>query len=41
MAEHFYDVTHPVRRELHRNYIRKCLDNFAENSSVLHFISAE
>ncbi len=41
MAEHFYDVDHPVRRELHRNYIRKCLDNFAENSSVLQFISAE
>ncbi len=41
MAEHFYDINHPVRRELHRNYIRKCLDNFAGNSSVLHFISAE
>ncbi|NLB02889.1 MAG: pectate lyase, partial [Bacteroidales bacterium] len=41
MAEHFYDLNHPVRRSLHRNYIRKCLDNFAGNSSVLHFISAE
>ena len=41
MAEHFYDETHPVRRELHRNYIRKCLDNFSETGSVVHFISAE
>ena len=41
MAEHFYDVNHPVRRELHRNYIRKCLDNFAETGSVIHFTSAE
>jgi hypothetical protein len=41
MAELFYDVQHPVRRELHRNYIRKCLDNFAGNGSVLQFISEE
>lgn len=41
MAEHFYDVNQAVRRELHRNYIRKCLENFSENSSVLHFTSAE
>jgi hypothetical protein len=41
MAELFYDVQHPVRRELHRNYIRKCLDNFASNGSVLQFISEE
>ena len=26
MAESFYDVTHPVRRDLHRRYIRHCLD---------------
>lgn len=41
MAEHFYDVDHPQRRELHRNYIRKCLDNFADKGSVIHFISEE
>ena len=41
MAEHFYDVTHPVRRKLHKAYIRKCLENFASNSSVIHLISAE
>jgi hypothetical protein len=40
-AEHFYDVTHPVRKELHRAYIRRCLDNFKENSSVIHLISEE
>jgi hypothetical protein len=26
MAEAFYDVSHPVRRDLHRAYIRHCLD---------------
>ena len=26
MAEAFYDVSHPVRRGLHRRYIRHCLD---------------
>ncbi len=40
-AELFYDVTHPVRRELHRRYIRQCLDNFATNSNVIQFTSAE
>ena len=41
MAEQFYDVTHPVRRPLHRAYIRKCLENFATNSNVIQFTSAE
>lgn len=41
MADQFYDVSHPVRRELHRAYIRKSLDNFSENGSVIHFVSAE
>lgn len=41
MAEHFYDVDHPQRRALHRQYIRKCLDNFADKGSVIHFISEE
>ncbi len=40
-AEQFYDVTHPVRRQLHRQYIRECLDRFATNGNVVHFISAE
>jgi hypothetical protein len=41
MAEQFYDVSHPARRALHRAYIRKCLDNFATNSNVIQFTSAE
>lgn len=41
MSEYFYDVTHPVRRELHRNYIRYCLEAMADNPNVIHFISAE
>ena len=41
MDEQFYDITHPVRRELHRNYIRMCLDQLAGYSSVVHFLSAE
>lgn len=41
MSELFYDETHPVRRALHRNYIRKCLDAFSEKGSVIHFTSAE
>jgi hypothetical protein len=40
-AELFYDVTHPVRRKLHEGYIRQCLDNFATNSNVIQFTSAE
>ena len=41
MAEQFYDVTHPFRRELHRAYIRQCLENFRDNRSVIQFISEE
>ncbi len=41
MAEQFYDVAHPVRRPLHRAYIRQCLDNFTTNASVIQFTSAE
>jgi hypothetical protein len=40
-AEQFYDINHPVRRKLHEAYIRKCLDNFVNNHSVLQEISAE
>ncbi|HMO87075.1 MAG TPA: DUF6298 domain-containing protein, partial [Lacipirellulaceae bacterium] len=31
----------PKLRELHRGYIRQCLDNFAENSNVIQLTSAE
>jgi hypothetical protein len=41
MADAFYDVTHPLRRQLHRAYIRKCLDNFADNTNVIYLIGAE
>ena len=41
LAEQFYDITHPQRRELHRAYIRQCLNNFNGNSGVLQLISAE
>ncbi|WP_229254586.1 DUF6298 domain-containing protein [Dyadobacter linearis] len=41
MADQFYDIADPARRELHRAYIRKCLDNFSENNSVIQFVSAE
>lgn len=40
-AEQFYDINHPVRRELHRGYIRQCLDNFKDNNGIVQFISAE
>lgn len=40
-AEQFYDITHPVRREIHRKFIRQCLDNFKGNNSVIQLISAE
>lgn len=41
VADMFYDISHPVRRELHRNYIRQCLNNFADNNNVVQVISAE
>jgi hypothetical protein len=41
MADAFYDVSHPVRRDLHRAYIRKCLDTFADNANVVHLTSGE
>ena len=41
MAEQFYDISNPARRALHRAYIRKCLDNFADNTSVIQSIGAE
>lgn len=41
VADMFYDVSHPVRRKLHRDYIRQCLNNFADNSNVIHLTNAE
>lgn len=41
MAEQFYDINNPIRRPLHQDFIRKCLDNFSENSGVIQLISFE
>ncbi len=41
MADMFYDIEHPVRRELHRQYIRQCLNNFADDANVIQLTSAE
>ncbi|MEO6285335.1 MAG: DUF6298 domain-containing protein [Dyadobacter sp.] len=41
MAEQFYDIQDPVRKALHKAYIRKCLDNFRDQNSVIQFVSAE
>jgi hypothetical protein len=41
IAHEFYDIDHPVRRELHRKYIRQCLDNFVGQGNVIQLISAE
>lgn len=40
MAEEFYDVEHPVRRALHRAYLRHCLDVLGDNTNVV-FLTAE
>ncbi|HSC55040.1 MAG TPA: DUF6298 domain-containing protein [Phnomibacter sp.] len=40
-AEQFYDLSNPVRKELHRKYIRQCLANFKDNNGVIQFISEE
>lgn len=41
VADQFYDITNPGRKALHRAYIRQCLDNFAGQSGVVQFLSAE
>ncbi len=41
MAEAFYDVSHPVRRELHRAYIRHCLDVLGAKSNVIFQLGEE
>ena len=40
-AEQFYDISNPVRRELHKKYIRQCLNNFKDNNGVIHLIGEE
>ena len=41
LADQFYDISNAERKALHRTYIRQCLDNFAGQSGVIQFISAE
>src|SRR5262245_18184908 len=41
MAEAFYDVSHPVRRDLHRRYIRHCLDVLGTCPNVVFQIGEE
>lgn len=37
----FYDIAHPVRRDLHRRYIRHCLDVLKDNTNVVYGIDRE
>lgn len=41
MAEQFYDETNNVLRPLHKQYIRKCLDELKDKDNVVHLISDE
>lgn len=40
-AEQFYDISNPARRELHKKYIRQCLNNFKDNNGVIQLIGEE
>jgi hypothetical protein len=40
-ANAFYDVDHPVRRELHRLYIRRCLESLGSHTNVVHMVGEE
>jgi hypothetical protein len=37
----FYDIKHPVRRDLHRRYIFHCLDVLKDNTNVVYGIDRE
>ena len=41
MADAFYDVSHPVRRDMHTRYIRHCLDSLGHFSNVLFVLGEE
>jgi hypothetical protein len=41
MADTFYDLSDPVRRELHRAYVRQCLANLSGQPNVLHTLGEE
>ncbi len=41
MAEYFYDINHPIRRELHKQYILQTLDALKDQPNVIHSIGEE
>lgn len=41
MAADFYDISHPVRRDLHRRYIRHCLDTLGDCPNVVFQLGEE
>jgi len=40
-ANAFYDISNPLHADLHRRYIRKCLDILGDYKNVVHLTSAE
>lgn len=40
-ADQFYDTTNVVRKQLHKLFIRQCLNNFKDNTGVIQLIGAE
>lgn len=41
MAAEFYDLSNPLRRDLHKRYIRHCLEALADEPNVIHHLSDE
>ena len=41
MADAFYDISHPVRRDLHTRYIRHCLNTLGKYRNVLFVLGEE
>lgn len=41
MADAFYNTTNTLRKKLHREYIRKSLDNFKDNENIIHHLGWE
>jgi hypothetical protein len=41
MAAEFYDLSNPLRRDLHRRFIRHSLEALADEPNVIHLISDE
>ncbi len=41
MAVEFYDLSNPVRRDLHKRYIRHSLEALADEPNVIHVLSEE